>query len=1747
MSENSDNFLGNICLQWTQMLALNICHSLETDSKTLEAKIPSLGGKDAKNPQQFLQKGVAIMDKYNPQTSKQMLRALDYTMLDFATDPRFPRVFSSLVTTMHSLFVLPYSGNVKAKALHTDQVLTNETLSPFEQLKCTVFEFLSNLLTQAAESQTSNYQTISKEIIAIIFRFSEHDQPNAVRASAGRIISALSVHPNHCNEIINLFWSKFSKCKKNDDFRNFAALIDLIVNLEFSFENDESTKVVVGFFKFFLDNSKRIERGVLRLKFLDALTSIIKSLNEFGQAPSIMEYTKQLDGIWNLALKWSSKGKHTPFCYTFMQNMLLNSFPAFFTTNHGPAFLDLIIKYSKTEPNGALELLTDWVKSVPDNYARSDEFNMNINKVIIPFLFPLKDNTKTLRYKAPEQTNMCVSIVADLAAKQTSQFVILSQSILSAESAKNPLNKSIRLIFIQGLAKAAQETPDVLKSSVSQLNPFVEPILTGQDEEEFESVLPAFPLIINTDTGIQKRIADILYKVSFSDKQYSSAAFSALCRYIEIHVKLGVNLSMPFNYICNEVTGIGLLQNFEYLKKLSLLMRLTEVLQRVLQPSIGELSSIAKGDTSVTIADVKTLFKTLYCEILPILISHDKSDREIAVDFISMYNSEVFNALAQVAFEESYFSLAKWVSEQPKEKDIINNFNEIMTLSPSSANQFFEFLINYWTNNSNMIDQQNIPRIMSVLTRLCNELNENTKKLFVVIFKILKANPVAPGFFSMANILTPNLWTPFSTEFISFLAANNLAPNNFWPNMVSFYSSFSLRPEFPEAIKDSQLNSYYQSFISTAWKTFDDHENTFQITEKALKIMSAFIDANENSKVVDDSLVGQFIEYILKCSDLSQATNIPQGFMDTLFTTLHRIFSRTKVESDFFEPLQKFIAKCCQVYTADERIQMLISQLLSDVLRVNPCLLKQIFSMIFSDDENMASYAILSIANAYQAHDDFGEIYQLGHPTIFATTVLHITNELIKPRQAAFKLMCLMISRKNDIFTTEAPPELRMPLTSPSPTGYQIQAQQFSKFASSSILPSAALAAFKMIADEMPNMTQKQRPFMSSLVEICPILAKADPLSEVIDVLLRITSFVDNSNAGIAEATKTLWMNFTEAISEKRPKDAKELIKTVFEYGVNQEDLRSKQSQLAVIALCYIFLVFPHKTIKFLRPRLLKKYQMSLPPLDKISEYISSGKLKFTPTKEEIIIANTLSQVFLIIEDRKLFTKCFVNEFPLYLLISILIRSDDNFNIGQFHPLLDSLLDVAMFRFTNNNDRFSSNLHALQEANMVTRATTLDEQYRIISDEGSRAMIAYDEKAVQTLVGLFNNIDHYFQEEFFGSLIGLAFQVDPDDPRANEPFLLMMHVGQYMTSDSLFLILMYTLHSVKENKTQLLDCIMDCIRGHLMVDDLNIDAFKKEIVPVIIVFLIFLTLQLKQSMSLHIMKVLSEIIEKVIQRCEGQHQEVFQNVVEYMTKFKGDQFIASVIMKYITELKSFGDQNCAEVIRFLASLSRVYGNDSNWCMLLADLADGARSFIGEAGEKKSDRVLQNREYKNVSEFVELLIINYSNDEDKLRFIISFFCNVVCTAKSVDIQKEAAVVQILNSLLSREEMTIPDDLLEKLVQFVSLVSIICDKKYKPIASSIILCLLSKTDNTVPAAALSYSLMQPKFVTMKMRQFNSYKDEERTYIDLSTLPNFPLFEELPSFLSVISDLYDHIKGQITKGDELEFITIKQRITV
>jgi hypothetical protein len=626
-------------------------------------------------------------------------------------------------------------------------------------------------------------------------------------------------------------------------------------------------------------------------------------------------------------------------------------------------------------------------------------------------------------------------------------------------------------------------------------------------------------------------------------------------------------------------------------------------------------------------------------------------------------------------------------------------------------------------------------------------------------------------------------------------------------------------------------------------------------------------------------------------------------------------------DREIFRPFRAYIFEFSQEYLEENRIQFVICQLLTTILLQNPILLLDSFEIVFDPNEQIAASALLALANAFCTREDFTTEYQSGVAAIIAATLSHVSGDHLLTRQASFKLLCLMTTKGENIFVNDVPISLAMNLTSQTPIGYTIQAQHFVAFASKSLKPEIAFEVFDIIMFAFRKLTS-QTALLLALVEFVPLMITARPLDVTLNTMIRLTGCCDDNLAPTAVAVKNLWTAYCRSFKDVQNGHQKEMIKGVFDFGV------SKDPQTAVIVLSYIFNEYPEEAADFLLPFVLNQFSRQF-PLDPshFVTFLNAANITLIPGKAEIIASNALSQILLMIESRESFISLFGGQINSLVLAALITRSSESFNIGRFHALLDSLLDAALFRFAANNSMFSSNLETLQLKNLIKRATSLNGQDMITTDEGSRTILAYNDELIAMVTDLFSQVDEQFRTTFFAQELTLAFQIAPQNPRSVEPFLMVMASGKEMSTISLYYILLFTLYVFQTNRVDLMDCLVDCIKSHLLALPIDSSAFEVESMPAIIILLLYLSLKVKLSTALHIMGIIAEVAQRV---CESPAKAgVGSAVLNYLKSFEGDEYIAFLFLRFVQEMPSFGDVGIGVIVRCLDTLSNLLAVEQN--------------------------------------------------------------------------------------------------------------------------------------------------------------------------------------------------------------------------
>jgi hypothetical protein len=884
--------------------------------------------------------------------------------------------------------------------------------------------------------------------------------------------------------------------------------------------------------------------------------------------------------------------------------------------------------------------------------------------------------------------------------------------------------------------------------------------------------------------------------------------------------------------------------------------------------------------------------------------------------------------------------------------------------------------------------------------------------------------------------------------------------------------------------------------------------------------------------VVEPEIIPEFVTTLTQIGSLSAKRDFSPSFPDSFFRSLVVIFQSTLFpDPKSFLPLRDFVIEYAKEYTADVRIQSLITQLFTTLLLHNPILTRHIFYIVFHTQDHIATAALLAVANTFAERDDFATAYSHGIAAVVASALQHTSSTSLLTRQASFKLLTLMITKPSDIYTVAVPTSLSMGLTSQATIGYTIQAKHFVVFASKALKPVIAFQLFIILLSTFNRVTEQAR-LIGPLVEFVPLMIAGGSLDDTLTTMISFTALCRNDDAPTALAVKNLWAAYCRCFRGVHDGRQRQLIGTVFDFGV------AKQRQTSVIILSLVFNEFPEETAEFLLPHVLRSFSRTIPAdTADFVPFLKSADLTLVPSEAEIIASNALSQIFLMIEAREQFVTLFRPQIESIVLAAVITRSAEEFNIGNFHPLLDSLLDAALFRFAANHSTFTSNLVALQSRNLIKRATSLGEEDLITTDEAARTILAYDDSLIVSLVELFAQVDPDFGAKFFAQVLAFAFQIAPECIRSVEPLLIVRAIGREMPTPALYHLLLFTLYAFQTNRMELMDSLVDCIRSHLVGLPSDGPAFEVESMPSIVVLILYLSLKIKHSTAVQIMGIIAEIIAKV---CDSPAREsVRKEVFGYLRKFKGDQFIASLFLKFVREITSFADHGIRSIINCLDSLSLLLAFSNNWCGLLALLVEGARAFIGLAGGRTADVVLAKWKFDSVDHFTALLRDIYSNETQRT-FIISFFVNIVTKFKANDYRKDWAVLIVLNSLVNRD-FAVPLTIFDSLIKFVSLVTLTAADDGQLAGVALSAKLLANVDHALNPELLSLVLIKPPLVQVKQKQFLHWEGHERTVVDPGALPDVPLLgtEEIEG--NVIIDLWQFIcersGGAVIDFPELE----------
>lgn len=1759
-------YVDNFCEQWADVLAAKLCFSANKDPQSLENAISS-SIRNAKSQQisAALNTGLQLSKSNSAEQIQMMATSIENIFYQFRFDPLFSKLFSKIfdfADQILSSIVDTSSRNVKA--LHTDRIIQEEKLSQLDQLNCETFVFLSSLLDSNSEnkitdSQNPQIEQIDINLISVIFKYVDHSLPNTVRASAGKILCALSASPKHSQAISDYFWKAFNSCKKDDDFRNFASLIDGVHGLRLSLETPELSAAALNFINSFISNSKKIERGVLRMKFLTALDTIITRLCENQEtAKSNSEFCKSIDEIWNIVVKWSAKTKHTLFCLQFLMRIGTVMPPSFFVQGHGKQLFDLLFKaITSTKIDlTALQIARDTFSGLQSEYyeAQFANFKTVIESGLIPTLFKVTPNAHVPKFKTNEQSTAIVEIFVEIGKKKFLPVVDLCRAIFKENDPVE--SKAGRSICIQTLSALSKVIPDELTKFNDELYQYILPMLLGTSPNTTETnfALPTFPLIFSPDDTVLAQVSQVIFDVALTDPDgINSPAYASLLAYIEKLISFKRNTLTVINY-CKTLTNlIATFPKEEILKKLDFLDGIIKSFNIALTKET-DLQAIKSGNFALGVQDWVD-FRTKFDEALLSLLIHPDKDivsksREVEAIFLT----DAFSQLDEICLPKPIYNICNLL--QDEKGDIIKALPQLTKSDSHIYENIFDALILVWRDNYSRFEESYRRRYIELMGALARPNCHHLKMFLEEIFLLYKKSPIyQPASYSI-ELTMPELWVTILNELASWMASSGLTIPNFWTPYTNIYFSIARHKSFKEQLEANQkLVEHMERYIAAIWhqEHITTNPNYFVTCNKAMEIIILYVTQAPThfSHVLEPKkeAYGQFLDALANMINFDSVGKFPSTYLETYLKTLETVFTySTFTDPDIIDNFMSWLEFFSKQTMQNEQIQKLIVHVLEIALMQNPIFISNYFKNSITIFGLFASQVILAMTNVLAlTENNFDDKYQNGTVIVFATVLLHLKNNDPLPRQAAHKLMCVLITH-SQLFSQPVPTYLMMCLTSHSTSGYVTQSSHFIEYSSRNITSKQAMTIFVIFTSNFKKMLQFQQELLLMLTSFLSLFAVECPIQEAVPLLLKLTAQTDFTDAEISQSISIFWLKYFSYLQKH---DIKESIDIIVNFAAAQSSLKSLETFAAINVLAFAFQMSEKEVVENLYGYLNRYDKTSPKGYDEFIQFVSKPSVDFTKiSPQEVIASNAMSQIMLSIDNKETFTELIVPKLAPLTFFSAISYDQDEFAITPFHPLFDAILTTALFRFAKDPNEFSANLAALQGANLVMRASSLNQQYEIfLGTEGQRHIIAYDQNAIRTFSTLLCQKDPKFKNKFFEIVLANTFMVD-DNERTMEPFLMLMALIDQLDTRDVLNLMLFSVCAFKSKRAEIVDSIIDIVKERMLSQDLDNETFMNEAPSIIASFILFLSLNTRRSLSIHVVKIIASIAQRALE-IDTQHR-ISKELSTFLNQFGGDEYLASLFVKFIDETttRSFADPSIDEIIRCLTVIARLISisdqqNEQghnplfNWCFLLGFLLESYRFFLYVYAERPipkqivQDSIIDYSTNKTtINDFINVINANVKDNQYQ-HFIVEFFLHGIRSFKITDLYKDTVCIVIFRTYLSSTKVRLNPNIYDNLLKTTLLLGVACDENGKQEAAHLSRWLIDHANHSISSKYFSFNEIMAKFNEESMKPIGYYQQYKRIQVSPESFPQIKLFTSAQETQDVIKFLSEHLKKKLTQS--------------
>jgi hypothetical protein len=393
----------------------------------------------------------------------------------------------------------------------------------------------------------------SVHTISFCFNHLQHSYSAGVRHAAAQSLGVLS-HV-YLQQISQCFIEKFSACKNDNQRREFASFQRAVGYIEFGVSSPMQTQITTSYLQELYKEMKKIDRGVLRQEICISLAAIftrimnpadaarVQQYNHFLQLNrGVEEFNEVYSNIYERVAKWSSKSKHSLFCYELLLRMLVltrdNNF--FFQKKRFDVFTATVNGFKNKEfrPN-CLELMRNYIRDLPTQFIQHDVTLWNNQmKLLCNALLPRGKTNKP----TPEETPILTELLSEIGRKHTNYVV--QEVIAPILQPKSDYFSKQKAIALRVLGQIAREKKQEVQGYIYQLGPllapFIEEMKNTKDEKQImllRAALTCFPFVRQPKAEhVQQTASSIISLTLHEDREISLLTSQCLTEFILLDI-----------------------------------------------------------------------------------------------------------------------------------------------------------------------------------------------------------------------------------------------------------------------------------------------------------------------------------------------------------------------------------------------------------------------------------------------------------------------------------------------------------------------------------------------------------------------------------------------------------------------------------------------------------------------------------------------------------------------------------------------------------------------------------------------------------------------------------------------------------------------------------------------------------------------------------------------------------------------------------------------------------------------------------------------------------------------------------------------------------------------------------------------------------------------------------------------------------------------------------------------------------